>query len=785
MAKYIVTSGTTFQPYSYEQLAAPLAQAAEIHRQTQDVYDTMGAETAAIRSYIDQEPEDSLARQMYQGYLDKLTALQDNLWQNGYNTQTRRDLSAAKFGFSDNILRLQNAIQTRQERSAKFWERANDKSNIMGTDPGSYSLDEYIKNDRFGQDFYSYNGVQFSQEVGADAQARIKEVFDKYGPELKRYIPGYYTFEHQGGVRSEDVAAARDAILQRHSAEGGEDLYNNLDEVGKVLADVLESHLVASGAEGNVSQSELNRIINYGADGLSRAIGETSYQHVDDWIAKETMQHNNRLEEIAVQKAGTEKDQNGGVGYEGHLSYFEPDNFKPFSKGFSWKESQGPVTLNNPDGTTTEYDNPVSFALDVFNPDVRKSWRENMNIDLAMEYSNINGRKENRVFEVPLGGEMIELTAHKPDNKEQGKKYGHGAEDPIIFTYKSSEFNPKTGKYEEVDKIHEGFTNNYNTSRKQYQDYVNEYKKNNPDVNLKKLAGDLYPEREIDLRREKGYGNNVPTADIYDIERTKNNIGTYHMPALITMDDWSAPARSAYSSRIYQTWRDLQNSGAIKKGTPYSFTIIGNGNQPTKNETVNLSDVYGTRTVSGQASLDLNNGLLGIYVTPEDMCYDDNGNGYPKIRIQGNGTNTMVQTTAEYLGPVAYQSLQKIMPAITVMMYPINHPDRISSMSDEAAANWTRQVFEILNGNIMNGVSTYDLFTNNVSGLYGPQVMLDGNTAKAATAKDIVHNETLRQQLHDYADDIIWEALKGNLGFTLQDHPQYVGPSSQNAIPLR
>lgn len=789
MAKFIVTSGTNYQPFTYEELSAPVMQAAEAHRQTQDVYDSIGAETAAIQSYIAQEPEGSLAKSMYQGYLDQLTALQDNLWNNGYNAQTRRDLYAAKAGFSDKILRLQNAIQTRQERSAKYWEKANDKSNVMGRDPGAYSLDEYIRNDRFGQDFYSYNGGQFTNEVGADAQARIKELFDKYGPDVRRYIPGYYTFEEQGGVRSADVAAARDAVLQRHSANGSDELYNNLDEVGKVLADVLESHLISTGAIGNVSQSELNRLINYGADGLSRAIGETKYQHLDDWQSKEATQHANRMEEIAAQKAGNgDEEDTRGVGYEGHISHFQPDEFKPFSKGFSWDEKQGTVTINNPDGTTSDYNEPVSFALDIFNPEVRQLWRENMHIDVAMEYSNINGNKKNRQFVIPLGDDTLELTAHRPKNKDgidQEKKYGAGAENPIIFTYEASEYNPRTGKYENVERVHETFTKNYNAARKEYQDGVNGYYKNNPDINLKKLAGDLYPEKEIELRKEKGYDNSVPTADIYDIERTKNNIGSYHMPALVTMDDWAAPARTTYSNRIYASWRDYKNSGELKKGTPWAFEVIGKGNQPTGNEVTELVEIYGGKTSNGQTSIDLNNGLLGIFVTPEDMVLNDNGDGYPKIRIQGNGNTSMVRTTAGYLGPTAYESLKGIMPYITRMMEPITHPDRVSTMTDEEAAQWTLDVFRILNGDKMQDVTLYDLFTDNVAGLKGPQVMLDYSTSKAVTAKDILHNETLRQQLHDYADEICWDALKGNLDVTLRQHPQYVGNSSQNALPIR
>ena len=65
MARYIATSGSYFEPFTYEQLAAPLQQATEAVNTTADAYDQMNLEASALEEYLQREPNDSRAREMY------------------------------------------------------------------------------------------------------------------------------------------------------------------------------------------------------------------------------------------------------------------------------------------------------------------------------------------------------------------------------------------------------------------------------------------------------------------------------------------------------------------------------------------------------------------------------------------------------------------------------------------------------------------------------------------------------------------------------------------------
>ena len=175
MAKYLVTSGSYYDPFTYDELAKPIAQTVEAHNAAQDVYDQLGMETSALERYITDNPGDQEAKRMYDSYMSRLSSLQDNLWRNGYNASTRRDLSAARTGYASNITRLQSAIQARQDRSKEYWDAKHKNPNLVTSgDPGLYGLDDYLHNENQGMDWFSYDSAQFEKEVYEEINARAK-----------------------------------------------------------------------------------------------------------------------------------------------------------------------------------------------------------------------------------------------------------------------------------------------------------------------------------------------------------------------------------------------------------------------------------------------------------------------------------------------------------------------------------------------------------------------------------------------------------------------------------
>ena len=52
MPKYLVTSGSHFEPFTYDELVKPVAAAQQAHEQAQDLYDALEMDTAALDRYI-------------------------------------------------------------------------------------------------------------------------------------------------------------------------------------------------------------------------------------------------------------------------------------------------------------------------------------------------------------------------------------------------------------------------------------------------------------------------------------------------------------------------------------------------------------------------------------------------------------------------------------------------------------------------------------------------------------------------------------------------------------
>ncbi len=328
MPKFLVTSGSYFQPFTYDELAKPIMQTVEAHNAVQDAYDTLTTETAALRNYISENPDDTNARMMYNNYITKLESLQNNLWNNGYNASTRRDLAVARAGYASDISRIATAVKNRQERSQEYWKTRHEHPDmIMGADPGESGLDNYLANDLYGRDYYSYSGNDFAKMVGAEASARASEMLND--PEVKKnpMLVGYLQMIERDGFTNKQVDDAYTAV--RKAVAGDASGLNELDFGTGILANVLMSNLESTGARGNVSSGEFNRLLDYGKIGLSQAVGKSKVSNLADlqWaeqqkIARENERYQHNLN-VAAMKAATR----GGSG--GSSSPYGPKLVSP------------------------------------------------------------------------------------------------------------------------------------------------------------------------------------------------------------------------------------------------------------------------------------------------------------------------------------------------------------------------------------------------------------------------------------------------------------------------
>lgn len=511
MAKYIVTSGSYFQPFSYDELAKPVAQAAEIHRSTQDVYDQISLEAEALRRYISDSPDDQEARKLYDGYMEKLSNLQNNLWSNGYNAQTRRDLASARAGYASDISRLGNAIQTRQQRSAEYWKTKHDHPDmIMGEDPGLSGLDNYLADDLYGQNYYSYSGHDFMNQVGADAKARASELLRM--PEVRNNpkLVGYLERIEKDGFTSDEVARASAAVEAYLS--GDANALNGLDEPTSILANVLNSNIESTGARGNVSDDEFRRLLRYGQAGLSQAIGKTSVDYVKDlqWenaqdIYKMRLNHELSRQDAAA-AAGAGQGASGPFADTFTETVEGPDSRRTLnrtSRALGLNDTyQMRIAKNG-----TEVRNSVDASQLVYSEKLRMDAYDRLGFDIGRS-PDTNGimRNTDKTF---LSGQ-----AYGTDGKLYDVRYNSRT--------KNVERRP-AGSVESWKKSEE-LTNYYNIQRGIYEQTLNRYKTEEPEIY--KMAK-VDPDKQAKLYRRDDIAGNTPLSSYQSelMKRPENYIG--------------------------------------------------------------------------------------------------------------------------------------------------------------------------------------------------------------------------------------------------------------------
>lgn len=755
MSKFLVTSGSTFEPFSYDQLIQPVALAQEAHDRAQDSYDQLNLETNALARYITDNPEDGQAKSLYDNYMTKLNALQNNLWDNGVSAQTRRDLSAARSAYASDIARIQKAVTSRQERSKAYWDMRHQHPDlVMGTDPGTSGLDNYLNDDNYGANYYTYSGDQFMQEVATDAKALASDLVRSLGYD-RNSIPGYITRIEQTGFTSSEVANASAAV--EASLASGDTSFSNLSEPEKLLANTLLSHLDSTGARGKVSDSEFGRLLEYGRAGLSQAIGKIDRKDFSDKVWDWNRQMSLARLKTPRSSGGSEKAPKPPYSFNSRISEYKTPGYDKLSKSLSGEykayEGDKKKVFKGIDGSYTEVFDPWKMAQLVFNPEVRSvARREFGGLDVALPGNTT--------------GKLGEQTGHIIDKK--GKEHELKTRDLSDRVCDSLGLpHGSVGVYSN-GHLQEGMTKRYNDYRLAYEEHVNECRKNNPDMDFDDIA--ISPKKERELRERYNIDADIDSSDIMSIITTKDNVGERTSATLASTDSGDDYPRENFGRALIGAFRSESSKGTVSKGSPYAFYRVGNGGISTDQKGVtDIKKVFGDkpdpRTVTDITAL------------PEDIAAGA-GQGRPKLRFSTTASDDEWATDASMFGSQVWAALKTPLydsgqfagytacDVVDYLMMPLMHPDSMLRMGDKASSEWALGMYSLLG----------DAFGQPD----GPVVYGEDGTPHMVTGKDIVRNPELRNELYDmtvrYINVVLRSARDENSG----NHPQSMGNSSTN-----
>lgn len=268
MPNYNLVVTSKFNPFTYEQMLAPIAAATEAHQKVEDAYNELDTKASIWEGLADEQAD----HDTYIQYKNYANALRDKAYQlasEGLTPTSRRDMLDLKARYSKEITPIEQAYAARQEQ-AKEQQKAllSDNTMLFNRKAATTSLDKYLKNPLLS--YEAYSGNLLAQQVSTAASALAKQI--RENPRKWRDIldDSYYETLMQKGFNSADVYEA----------------VSNNPKAAKELLKIVDDTIEASGIPGWGDEEVLKEAKKHANRGLWSAVGETSYQVLNNWRAQ-------------------------------------------------------------------------------------------------------------------------------------------------------------------------------------------------------------------------------------------------------------------------------------------------------------------------------------------------------------------------------------------------------------------------------------------------------------------------------------------------------------------
>lgn len=271
MSKFLVTSGSHFTPFSYDELVKPLMYMQERHDAAQEQADTLAMQAGAIGAMLDDSSPRS--RKLYDDFMSSADSFVDDLMKNGYNRNTANALSTLRRKYGTDITKINAAITKKAEAVKQYDEDIKkDKTLITDRDPRLASLDDWLDNPYAGN-YNSYSGNMLTTK-GAMIGENLRRDIAENGDTWKRILGGQY-FERNTftGFRANEIEEAISGLIR------GEESSN---ERIKVLQTAMENIYNSSGMDEWASPDQKAQAYSYIGDGIYSAVGENKKEIQQD-----------------------------------------------------------------------------------------------------------------------------------------------------------------------------------------------------------------------------------------------------------------------------------------------------------------------------------------------------------------------------------------------------------------------------------------------------------------------------------------------------------------------
>ena len=285
MANYSLVANSVFQPFSYQELAAPLDRQEAYHEKLAEEYDKLSSQADILEVMgANDRDKKSGAYSKYKAYSDFLRSEADHLYQHGLDIDSRERLTDLRRRFNTDIIPIHNAWKKRETEAATQQQALLQNPHLMFTrDADKTSLDDYLANPMGG--YGVVNGAMITAQMSQMAGTLAKKIRNGEKVDIDPYT---YDYIRKYGL-TEDLI--RD--------------WRNNPSLSKMFEQVMKANGVTPEALANSmnAQSIIDRSTNYAEMGMWSAIGEDKTQILENFGSRLAAQEAKEKRVAAYQHA--------------------------------------------------------------------------------------------------------------------------------------------------------------------------------------------------------------------------------------------------------------------------------------------------------------------------------------------------------------------------------------------------------------------------------------------------------------------------------------------------
>lgn len=494
MANYSLVIDSTFKPFTYDELMAPVKRMSDVHDQIAAQYDELSAK-ADILEALGERDRQSGAYNQYRTYSDQLRNEADTLMREGLTGASKARLMGMRRNYNKTIVPIQNAWNKREEEAKEQQKLIAANPSIMFTRTAAdTSIDDYLANPTGG--YGVVNGALIRSQMGEMAKNLAKQIRDE-------------------GIKIENLDPLTQKVVMGYGLSA-DDINEWMADPSKspTLTNMMNQVLAANGvtpealAGSRNAEQIMRNSIGYAQMGAWDAVGEDKQSLRTDELNKMYLQNQfdidkeNRAAAKAQQDALDDIVPNPTNIYNSKEVSDSQDNVKNFSRYF-FRDKDGHMKMTQ-EGLD-EYNRKVP-------EDVRSAGMGNLIIGSATGDSyfkklidSLGGAKYFRNGKVSQPGNLGNLWAQYVRDTEEGKRYD--ATKSTEFIYEPGDDTERKLWKEQIITGRRGFSD---IPEVDFDAKTNKFKLTGNTLDLDKLASDDY---KVADTRYSPYGATVMIQD--------------------------------------------------------------------------------------------------------------------------------------------------------------------------------------------------------------------------------------------------------------------------------